>query len=254
MKHLIVSGCSFTKESPHDTWATYLKEYLSPETYVNTAKSSQGNSLISKGVFYNVCKKLEEGVNPEDIFVAIMWSGSMRTDFFVEDDTPIETSAVENPIKLIPDAKGAWRISSMHWKDDYSRAFYHEYYKQGLKLGRMYTDIGVQIASLENILFIQNFLKLQGIKYLMMPFVRHLVFDNDNSIITDKNVEHYYNQIDFDNWIPAMYEWLSDNYDIEAVVREEEIAMLKKYDCCHPNAIGHKYYFDNQIIPFIEKL
>lgn len=244
MKHLIVSGCSFTQENIHPTWATYLNEYLSPETYVNTAKSSQGNSLISKGIFHNVCQKLEKGVNPEDIFVAIMWSGSQRSDFYVMDERAVETSAIQNPVKFNLEAEGAWRICNMNWKDSYSKTHYNNFY----------TEIGSYIYSLENILFIQNFLKLHGIKYLMTPFVHHLVFDKHNSIMANNNVRYYYNQIDFDNWIPSIYDWLTSNYDVVDIVRQEELEMLKRWDCCHPNATGHKYYFDKLIVPFIEKL
>ena len=76
MKHLVISGCSFTncaKSWPY--WMPNDKYHMHLHASVGA-----GNTLISRGAMYRVNKLLSEGVDKKDINVLIMWSGIDRKD------------------------------------------------------------------------------------------------------------------------------------------------------------------------------
>ena len=76
---LITGGCSFSQVPNNDvTWAKHLEKHLSPDYHIHTARAAAGNELISHRIIHKVNRAIELGFNPENIFVAVMWSGCDR--------------------------------------------------------------------------------------------------------------------------------------------------------------------------------
>ena len=86
IKHLITGGCSFSVDSTG--WIKYATEYLTsinPElTYSHTGYYSQGQELIQKKVMLSIMEALESGINPEEILVLVMWSGTHRKCWYID--------------------------------------------------------------------------------------------------------------------------------------------------------------------------
>lgn len=99
MKHIVVSGCSFTnnfrinigderrwENDPIEdwTWAHWLQYYLK-DTHVihNYGAITHDNKSISRAIIYKVNDLLKDGVNAEDIIVIAQWTTLTRNSFFV---------------------------------------------------------------------------------------------------------------------------------------------------------------------------
>jgi len=81
MKNLLVNGCSFTDDSGCVlTWATFLKEIVRPEQYINLASGGAGNEYICKSTI-NFLETTH--LDPEQTLIVIMWSGTGRKDLTV---------------------------------------------------------------------------------------------------------------------------------------------------------------------------
>ena len=85
-RYLITSGCSFseTHSSHYKSWPENLVESLDSYNLISKGLASQGNGLISRGIIYEVSKKLKDGVLAKDILVGVQWSGPDRMDFLFD--------------------------------------------------------------------------------------------------------------------------------------------------------------------------
>ena len=78
-KLLITGGCSYSQVPNTDvSWPQHVQNYIDPDHHIHTGKGATGNEIISHRVIYKVNKALEQGFNPEDILVGVMWSGCDR--------------------------------------------------------------------------------------------------------------------------------------------------------------------------------
>ena len=80
-KHIITSGCSFSDQVTKFTWPHQI-ESLYGANCIHMGLGSQGNSLIARKALYAVQEIINQGVEPEDILVGIMWSGPDRHDSY----------------------------------------------------------------------------------------------------------------------------------------------------------------------------
>ena len=99
MKHIVVSGCSFTtnfrinigderrwETDPIEdwTWAHWLQHYLKDtHTLHNYGAITHDNKSIVRSIIYKVSDLLKSGVTAEDIVVAVQWTSLTRNSFFV---------------------------------------------------------------------------------------------------------------------------------------------------------------------------
>ncbi|NBU82408.1 MAG: hypothetical protein EBS55_12245, partial [Flavobacteriaceae bacterium] len=99
MKHIVVSGCSFTNNfrinigderrwetDPIEdwTWANWLQHYLKDtHTLHNYGAITHDNKSIVRSIIYKVSDLLKSGVSAEDIVVAVQWTSLTRNSFFV---------------------------------------------------------------------------------------------------------------------------------------------------------------------------
>ena len=181
-KYLITSGCSFseTHMSHQESWPQHLLKSLPKHSLISKGLASQGNGLISRGIIYEVSKKLKEGVPPKNILVGVQWSGPDRIDFLFDDPQYDKHNLIkdagmfddnkatnwdgwmENPTGFIEDDKN-WVIANFGWR------FGQKYYKlwHSKDQGSIYT--------LEHILRVQWFLEKHNIKYFMTTMNSYVV-------------------------------------------------------------------------------
>ncbi len=112
MKHIVVSGCSFTnnfrinirderdwKTEPIQdwTWAYWLQDSLkNTHELHNYGTITNDNKTITRSIIYKVSQLLKEGVSPEDISVIVQWTTLTRNSFFV---TPEKYNLVNPKIR-----------------------------------------------------------------------------------------------------------------------------------------------------------
>ena len=191
MKHLVISGCSFTncaKSWPY--WIPNDKYHMHLHASVGA-----GNTLISRGAMYRVNKLLSEGVDKKDINVLIMWSGIDRKDIawsklYNEESFQSLIKPHTNPIEA---KKHNWFLDSYYddWDEDVEGNIIDEFdYIIHTKLGfhleflksmgnlsivdimktqvKYFHDESESfLNTLESIVNVQNYLKVNDVKYTM---------------------------------------------------------------------------------------
>jgi hypothetical protein len=114
MKHIVVSGCSFTHnfrcnleserrwetDSIEDwTWAHWLQDSLkSTHILHNYGTITHDNKTIARSIIYKVSDLLKSGISGEDISVVVQWTSLVRNSFFV---TPEKYKSVNPKIRWI---------------------------------------------------------------------------------------------------------------------------------------------------------
>lgn len=228
---LITSGCSFAEYQSY-TWPYWLDQYFN--SGVHTGLGSQGNGLISRKILHSVYSALKKGHNPNDLFVAISWSGPFRGEMYRAEKFQFEKNYdfwAQNPTVFPNKDSGNWVIVNPHWSVDYSTQYYKYYFDEVQSL----------IITLEHILRVQNYLKLHNIKYLMVPYTTEVF---PEIVKTHTSLKWLYNQIDFNNFIPVngMLEWCKENCGHLTVDPSDS----------HPTEEQYKIFVEQQIIPWIK--
>lgn len=164
-KTLVASGCSFTFEPWN--WPTFLSNELNMDL-INVGMASQGNGLISKKAIYIVDSLLNDGKNPEDILVGIMWSGPDRHEFYTSDTSRLTNidNWVENPTSVIPHPDNLyrnWIITNCHWSVNNSQLYYKYFHH----------NVSAMIQTLQNILLTQLYLEKKRCKIFYVNLFKH---------------------------------------------------------------------------------
>jgi hypothetical protein len=107
MKHIITSGCSFTRQwrrpgisgdeydfmkdivSQHK-WPHFIQKEYPNYKVINYGNPTNDNSVIVDSTIYGITKLLKENIKPEDIKVIVQWSGWSRSSFFISKEKQIE--------------------------------------------------------------------------------------------------------------------------------------------------------------------
>jgi hypothetical protein len=143
MKHIVVSGCSFTnnykinirgeRDWENDliedwTWAHWLQDYLKDtHTLHNYGAITHDNKSIVRSIIYKVSDLLKNGIPPEDIIVVAQWSTLIRSSFFV---TPEKYQSV-NPEIIYKKNGASWAhttdylITGKDKKSPYEHGYFH---------------------------------------------------------------------------------------------------------------------------------
>lgn len=99
MKHIIASGCSFTRQAKrinlegNDTeflsdwiemwrWPHWIKKEYEVEVY-NMGSATHDNWTIARTTIYKIEKLIQSGVNIKDIYAIIQWSAWTRESFYI---------------------------------------------------------------------------------------------------------------------------------------------------------------------------
>jgi hypothetical protein len=270
IKRIITSGCSFSDYSTDFTWNNVFENYLKEKnlniTFDHRGLSSQGQQLIQKKTIHAIYKAFKEGLKPEEICVFVMWSAHNRRSWYIDNNDVVndiidyfanrresktsfqlqfgdlENKAekfayIGDPINKAPpnyyipyNKEGGWYING-HKFDEVN--FFKEYFMFSNQLDSI-------IMSLENILMLQSFCKSYNIK-LYEQFILSNIWEEVESLKTHKEVAHLYNLIDKNNFVSliGMHDYLKN-------IGQKYITTT-----LHPNAEGHKFWFDNVLLPYI---
>jgi len=196
---LITGGCSFTETESIRAWPLPLSEMLGADL-TNVGLSCQGNGLIAKRVIH----ALTELKSYKNTLVGVMWSGVNRGEQFTTNKVIHQAYQKKNidgwqhnPVTFPKNSQGGWLIHNVHWTNVYSRDFY-----------RRHDNIGAQIDTLHNIIYLQSFLKANKIKFFMSNFTAETFSYRDTP-----DVDYLYKLIDWNHFLPVegCHEWCRDN-------------------------------------------
>lgn len=278
IKKVITCGCSFSDSTPDgngnlQTWPFQLKNELDEQNihlnYTHRGLPSQGQELIQKKTTLAIIEALKE-YGPEEIAVIVMWSGTERKSFYV-DNTDLIKHIADNWNK----SKIFWHLQFADLKNELSEKeqikdagpnyFYNK--KEGwyicafgrdnnkLTDGYFYannSNIAAVHISIENIIFLQNFCKAKGIKIFQQFYKSYSYLDieqNQNHQI----VGYLFNELDEKTIISkqGMHDFLIDHDPVNFLTEPQP--GMGKYGT-HPKNTGAIFYVKNKLIPRLNKL
>jgi hypothetical protein len=144
MKHIVVSGCSFTnnfrinigderrweRDPIQDwTWAHWLQNSLKKTHELhNYATVTNDNKTIARSIIYKVSDLLKQGVDPNDISVVAQWTTLTRNSFFI---SPEKYQNDKNPSNSYIKNRDSWAhtcdylIGGKDKSSEYSEGYFH---------------------------------------------------------------------------------------------------------------------------------
>lgn len=293
IKHLITGGCSFSTGDDTNGWVGYVTQLLRKEnpnlTTHHTGRNSSGQELIQKRVSAALISALESGIKPDEILVVVMWSGTSRKSWFIDNPT-----IIEKMVNSWPDFHGGMTNQFLNLTNDNiegdglfltkngSEFKYNknggwyltvngsdcqlEFVQQHFMLDKEVNGVGKAHTSIENIIMLQNFCRLHGIKLVNQFFMKHVYADIER--YKDHEIINYlYKQLDKTNTIEqGMFEYLHKFINVkedDAILlsHDERKYLQNKYnleyftnDGFHPSQQGHDVWCDNVLFSFIKKL
>lgn len=282
IKHLITGGCSFSHSVRNtiDTWPGYITKYLknkNPElTYKHTGYPSQGQELIQKKVMLEIIESFERGIKPEDIQVIVMWSGTNRKAWWIDNK-----NIVNDIVKLMPNLINGRVSEFLSLKDNFTETAYFkiangtqfkysssggwyftvdgsesgvEFIKQYYMFDNTPIGIGKTTISLENIIMLQNFCKLNNIK-LIQQFYMDTVLEDIEQYKDHLNINYLYKQLDFNTVIKnGMFNYLQTllpMVDDRIKFNNNKLGYFMA-DRMHPGMLGVEAWCNNILLPFLE--
>jgi len=275
MKHLFAVGCSFTAgdglprrlNAPSGNYggagvfsapflvANKLGLYSTDDTdgkkpeYVNLSTGGGCNSMIKRKTINWLCENRDMW---KDIIVLVGWSNPLRDELFVADWYP-ESG---NPYSTHLDSTdgylqlGSKRPDLVHQpsylKEDFNidNNFYKEY------MVRHYSFENQISTTIDNILDLQNFLKLNDIKYVFWNSLNlnnrnHKEFDQTKWTKKRKFINHQ-------KWISSDIDFSWDEF-LDDLDPPHGFKYKIGNGDTHPNELGHKLWAD-EIYKKIEEL
>lgn len=230
--YFISSGCSFTQD-PH-TWPYHFAEKLGFHHYP-MGIGSNGNDLIARRAIWKVNQLLKNNVDPRNIVVGVMWSAPNRAQFYVDNNIVLHRLSIP---KISASTHFSWPENDRHGKwvlinAGFENQFANNYY-------RFYTNNTMDaIKSYENILRLQNYLKLNNIKYFFSSMNEHVFSDIDVQTI---HTDYLKEMIDWSRVLPVKgcYEWCRDNMPDDFPVPGDD----------HPSGEQYCAFVESVVIPF----
>ena len=162
---IVTSGCSFTNCGM--SWPFHIKNH---EVY-NVGTVGAGNSYISRAVIYECDRLLKSGIKSDEIYPIVMWSGIDRFEFLSTNENPLHNDYISgkknrwwlsNYVQNIDDS--IWLKSSIpdqEWENVATNELMKTYWKY------LYDRQQSFLLTLESILKVQNYFKLNGLEYTL---------------------------------------------------------------------------------------
>jgi len=294
MKYLITSGCSFSHHYTHngaaDGWIEILEKKLRTKNpnliALHVGHNGHGQEMIQKKVSLAIMELLAQGVAVSDILVAVMWSGTFRKSWYIDNDMVIN-EITKNMIHfnggmdpMFLDLKNSYGVDPKYFKtsngsefpynpdggwyttingSDCQMQFVQQHYMldgfHGHGVGKVHT-------SLENIIFLQNLCKLKGIQLINQFFMDHVYQDIEQH--KDHQIINYlYKQFDHHNTIKegmfeTLHELLNIPRDNVCNIGHDERKQLNSdnnyfaNDGFHPGPVGAEYWCDKVLFPLLQ--
>lgn len=249
-KLLITGGDSFADNAFKITWPTFVKKGLNFEESIDVGLGATGNKFIKMRVMYEISKELKK-TNPEDIFVAITWSGPNRNCIFLPNEDinlyPDHEWSI-NPNNFDNSSVGKWVLLNNHWSFNLNKIYYKNFENEHNSI----------IDTLHNILDLQNFLKVNNIDYIMTTswnIISDNHHDTNHNEIIDSHIGNnkklqlpefkwIRDLIDWDKFIPlsGQWEWTNKKFPDRSGPESH-----------HPFKHEQELFANEIIIPFIKK-
>lgn len=289
ISHLITGGCSFSSGKDIDGWTACLTRKMlesNPNlTYEHTGYYSQGQELIQKKIMLASIEAMSNGIKPEEILVTVMWSGTFRKAWYIDNPDIINRMVkgwpkfhggmcsqfldlknngnntpdyfqTANGTKFNYNPNGGWYFTVDG--SDCQLEFVQDYYL----LDKHPSGVGKVHSSLENIIMLQNFCKLHGIKLVQqffMDFAYQDIEDNKNHQL----INYLYKQLDLDSLITiGMFEHLHSYIGIERKKARylshddrKKLNANNDYfheDGFHPGEVGSNIWCNDMLFPFLK--
>jgi hypothetical protein len=290
IKHLITGGCSFSHyANSNENWIGFLEDKLKFAnenlTTEHTGYFSQGQELIQKKVMLAIVEALESGLQPNEIMTVVMWSGTFRKAWYIDNPIIIKQMTklwnnfdggmssqfldlknrnTENPnyfktkngSKFSYNKNGGWYFTVNG--SDSQMEFVQQHY---ILDGHMTDGIGKIHSSIENIIMLQNFCKLNGINFYQQFFMDSVFEDVENNK-NHQMINYLYNQLD-ENIIlkNGMFEYLHTLLNIDRkesinITHSERLKLDENTgyfsnDGFHPSKLGAELWCKNVLFPFL---
>lgn len=297
IKKIIIGGCSFSAVSPsvrvgkidpddqQDSWAYRMYEKF-PDIPIRFASEiGIGQELIQKRLSAAIIEELKS-YKGEEIAVIVMWSGTERKAFYVDNRDYIKDMI--NEMLEATNITGLRQFDNLWPPRPHNQAtqlrtkegFPFEYFEAGgwyhanytlldTELIRQYintmtTRLAQVTISLENMIFLQNLCKIHNIK-LFQSYYRSHVYQDILDYKDHLNNKYLYDQLDHNTIVsttgifeylrpePAPYKFSNRPGEIFDYVMKKFIPDENdKYfgsDKFHPNKLGSEKWTDEVLFP-----
>ena len=285
--NLVTGGCSFT--AYEGCWPHWLKNELirlpngKNVNLINTARGGTGNEIISRKVIYEVNKLILADVDPQDIFVSIMWSGANRMymytdnysvlrDVFETDKPLMKTSFKQlkfGEIDTKPPKPEQWP------RADVKGRYFHATPSSGDPENRLYNSFAekwykwfhndtMAIArTYENVLRVQWYLQNLNINYIMQSYTPWWDCGYYDSRTDKKRIvkglqhvqlEYLMNMIDWSKFTDtSCQKWVKDNSKLEWTAYDEIRGFAREPGDGHPTSQQQEEYTSQYLWPLLKE-
>ena len=213
MKYIVTSGCSFTNCGM--SWPYHIKN----QNVYNVGTVGAGNGYISRAAIWQCEDLLKSGIDVENIFLVVMWSGIDRFEVLSSNDNSLHKDYISgdkdrwwlsNYNQEINEKDSVWlksSISDMQWENRAVRNLFGQYWKY------FYSKEESFLKTLEYILRVQNYCEVKNIKYKFCCWQN--IFNEYSFIVPNgypqENQEKYAHEIwimdwfDTEHWTPNRF-------------------------------------------------
>jgi len=283
--NIVTGGCSFSEtrhcvdyhrfgmmddyddyqpESGYKSWALHLEDIVSNSKVYNTAMPGAGNGFISRAVIYKVNEMLEQGKKPDYVFIQL--TACDREEILVSvDDASSETdrNLLCHFIPLLDKGLDGGINWGLIKNDNYNKMWLKHSYGKDSMLKYYYkyydNDEFSVVKTLEHILRLQWFLKVNDIKYKM--FCGWNIFPVLPSLPRYPiEVRHLWKMIDWDNFwfhkkLGGISEWSKDNLPFEErFITEDRVQKDGSALDEHPSNKAHKKFAKEIVSKWINNI
>lgn len=301
IKKIITAGCSFSAvAAEHEfgttkdfsggmsNWPYRLMEKNTDIAFRNLGLIGAGQELIQKRTSKAIMEELKN-YKPEELAVIVMWSGTDRKAFFIDNEDYIQEIVKEwqNRQNLI----NLTQFDNIFPKPHHSKQqivhnkngvceyysdggwYYIQYMHPDSKLCDSYietmtTRLAQVTISLENMIFLQNLCTIKGIK-LYQAYYRSHVLDDIVEYKEHLNIKYLYDQLNFDTILSTtgMYEHLNPqhtspyfhnvtevfNYTQSVFFENLNVKEYFEEDKFHPNQKGSEKWVAEVLLPKLQE-
>jgi hypothetical protein len=178
-----------------NSWASHVAKKLG-NVHINVAKSGRSNSYIARHIIYQIQSAINKGYDPTKFFVQVMWTFADRHELAAGHNThDFDPPWVWiTPYSNVDESQSDWFKSlNIDTKNlQFVKNDLHERYLKNKKIGLVeYVDAFFKLTqgtphndsytTVKEIVYLQNFLKVNGINYIFMFVDYHA----RNNIFTD---------------------------------------------------------------------
>ena len=233
-KHIVCSGCSFTRQQRRlgingtDTdflsddknfwrWPHHLQELLKDDKVYNLGNPTNDNNVILLSIITKVNELIKDGVDTKDIYVIVQWSDANRKSYFISKNVAKEFNS---DLEETQNSDDSYSHVSAYLGDDgyYILSGGYSYDHVPYDVVNVFDSMALYsstenftIEYCKNILFLQNFCKIHNIPNfhfnLSFNFLQPKYTFEMKDIYYDKKIpKSYFNKLYDNQYIQTIFE------------------------------------------------